>query len=153
MQVADILQNKSDSVFSTGPETRIEKVTRILKTERIGAVLIRPEQGAVLGILSERDIVHGLARHGGEVMDMAASDLMTGSVISCGPEDDIEKLMQTMLDSRIRHLPVVSNGSLLGIVSIGDLVNAVVDELKWMRSTLQGQLTKSTVWSTEEDVD
>ncbi len=153
MQVAEIIQDKSDRVVATAPDTRIESVTKVLEAEGVGAVLVRAEEGTTLGILSERDIVHGVARHGPEAVNMLASDLMTSSVIDCRPEDDIEALMHKMLESRIRHLPVVENGALIGIISIGDVVNAVVGEFKWMRATLQDQLMKSTVWSTEEDPD
>ena len=153
MQVSDILKDKGDRIVSTAPDTKIEEVARTLESEGVGAVLVRGEDGKIVGILSERDIVHGLARHGTEAKNKTASDLMTVSVISCSPESDIEELMQQMLESRIRHLPVMRNGSLLGVVSIGDVVNAVVGDLRWMRATLQNQLMRSVAWSTEEDPD
>lgn len=153
MQVADIIQKTGGRIVSTEPGRKIPEVARILEQERVGAALVRGDGGVLLGILSERDIVRGLARHGPEALAMAASDLMTAPVIVCGPETDTEELMQRMLGSRIRHLPVVRDGTLLAVVSIGDVVNAVVGELRWMRTALQDQMLKSAVWSTEEVPD
>lgn len=153
MQVADIIQQKGDRIVSIGPGAIIREAARTLQDERVGAALICAEDGKMLGIVSERDIVHGVARHGGEATEMPVSDIMTGTVITCSPETDTEELMQRMLESRVRHLPVLRDGSPVAMISIGDVVNAAVEELKWMRTTLQDQVMKSTVWSTEEDPD
>lgn len=152
-QVSEILQAKGEKVVSILPGESISEVANTLRHERVGAALVRGEDGKMLGIISERDVVNGIAQHGPESLRMAASDMMTASLITCSPETDTEELMEKMLTSRIRHLPVVSDETLVGIVSIGDLVKAVVQELRWMRSTLQDQLLKSAAWSTEEDLE
>ncbi len=152
-QVSEILEAKGEKVVSIPPGQSIPEVARTLRHENVGAALVRGEDGGMLGIISERDVVNGIAQHGPSSLEMAASDMMTASLITCSPETDTEELMQKMLTSRIRHLPVTRDGKLVGIVSIGDLVKSVVEELRWMRSTLQEQLVKSAAWSTEEDLE
>lgn len=151
MQVAEILEQKGSEVVTTRPQTTIGDVARTLERERIGAALVTGENEEMLGIISERDIVGSIARHGPESLNMHVSELMTSPVVTCASETDTEELMATMLERHIRHLPVVREGELLGIISIGDVVKNVVGELKWMRDALQGQIVKSTGWSTDED--
>ena len=152
-QVSEILEAKGDKVISILPNNRISEVASTLRQERIGAALVRGEDGKMLGIISERDVVNGIVEHGPGSLEMPASALMTASVVTCSPETDTEELMEKMMASQIRHLPVVRDEQLVGIISISDVVKFVVDELKWMRSTLQEQLVKSAAWSTEEDLD
>ena len=83
---------------------------------------------AIAGILSERDIVRGMSLHGGRVEEMKVGDLMTSTVLVCRPEDSLEKLMEMMTNNRIRHLPVLDNGRLAGIITIGDVVKARLEE-------------------------
>lgn len=153
MQVSDIVEKKGDRIVSTSPGTEVSQIARTMEQERVGATLVRAADGQVLGIISERDIVHGIAQRGSEALEMRASELMTSSVITCDLETDVEELMAKMLSARIRHLPVVRGDELLAIISIGDVVNSVVSELKWMRSALQDQVMKSAAWSVEEDLE
>lgn len=127
MSVQDILQSKGGQVVSVSPGDSVGNVSRVLADRRIGAVLVR-EEGRVVGVFSERDVVRGLARYGAPALDRPVSDLMTREVITCKPSDTVHDVMERMTAKRIRHLPVLDNGQLKGIVSIGDLVKARIEE-------------------------
>jgi CBS domain-containing protein len=130
MYVRDILATKGSRVFTTQPGATIAATTRLLAQHRIGAVLVTDEQEQVVGILSERDIVRGLAAHGSGVVELTVADLMTRDVLRCQPEDTIADIMGVMTARRIRHLPVMEEGRLAGLVSIGDVVKYRLDETK-----------------------
>jgi CBS domain-containing protein len=129
MHVSAVLKRKGQSVVSLGPEETIAAAATLLTTERIGAVLVLAEQQTLLGILSERDIVHGLAKHGDGVTRLKVADLMTRDPVTCRPSDSMSDIMEVMTQRRIRHLPVVENASLVGIISIGDVVKQRLDEV------------------------
>jgi len=149
--VAEILDEKGGRVVSIRPDKPVLDVVGVLQTERIGAALVSAEDGKLLGIISERDIVRGIAERGATTLEVPASDLMTSDVITCTPDMNTEELMGQMLDKRIRHFPVVKEGELLGIVSIGDVVKNVVTELAWIKNALEQQVVKSAAWATDED--
>jgi len=128
MWVGAILKAKGSRVVGTTPDTSIAEVSRLLSAERIGAVLVRDENGAIEGILSERDIVRTLAREGAATLDLPAKQLMTRAVVTCSPEDTVAQVMEMMTHHRIRHLPVLQQGRLVGMVSIGDVVKARIGE-------------------------
>jgi len=151
MKVAEILQDKGNRVVTAAPDSQLAEVARILLQENIGAVLVKAGDSGILGIVSERDIVRAIARDGATILERPVSDVMTKSVITCSPDTNSEALMEKMLSSHVRHLPVTEDGVLLGIVSIGDVVKSVVTGLKWVRSALQEQLVTSAGWSTDED--
>jgi CBS domain-containing protein len=130
MYVRDILATKGSRVFTTQPGATIAATTRLLAQHRIGAVLVTDEQEQVVGIISERDIVSGLAANGGNVMQMTVADLMTRDVLRCQPDDTIADIMGVMTARRVRHLPVIEDGRLAGLVSIGDVVKHRLDETK-----------------------
>jgi CBS domain-containing protein len=121
MHVKAILDSKGGNVVTAGPQESVAAIAERLAQHRIGAVVI-VESGQVVGILSERDIVRGLARHGGAVTTMTAADLMSHPVRTCQQDDTIDSVMHVMTARRVRHLPIVENDRLLGIVSIGDVV-------------------------------
>ena len=129
MQVASILAGKGHSVVTAKPGTSIPEIAQLLKSKKIGASVVLDDGGSVIGIISERDLVHGLARHGARLLEMTVGELMTRDVVSCGPEFDIDEAMKVMTESRIRHIPVVDGAHLAGIVSIGDVVKHRLDEL------------------------
>lgn len=129
MTVARIINEKGRDVVSTGPDVTLADVAAILSEKRIGAVLVM-QGDDLLGILSERDIVRALARHGPEALGKLASDCMTSRVVTCRLEDTINHVMQTMTTGRFRHLPVVENGKLAGLVSIGDIVKRRIEEVE-----------------------
>jgi CBS domain-containing protein len=129
MIVASILKTKSSNeVATTTAERSIADASHLLHQRRIGALVVVDETGGIVGILSERDIVRGLAQKGEAVLSMMIRDLMTSNVLVCSPEDSLEHLMSMMTSNRIRHLPVVDNGKLAGIITIGDVVKSRLEE-------------------------
>lgn len=130
MLVKTILKAKPDGtgVVTITPDAGVGEAARLLATHRIGALIAREADGAIAGILSERDIVRGLALQGEGCMKSKVRDLMTAAVLTCREDDTVESLMQTMTARRIRHLPVLdADGSLVGIVTIGDVVKSRLD--------------------------
>jgi CBS domain-containing protein len=129
MTVAQIINQKGRSVVTAPPEASLAEVAATLAEKRIGAVLI-VEGDAIRGIVSERDIVRAMAKFGSEALRKLAGDCMTTKVITCRPEDTIHDVMQKMTSGRFRHLPVVDQGRLVGIVSIGDVVKVRLEEVE-----------------------
>ncbi|HYB10844.1 MAG TPA: CBS domain-containing protein [Alphaproteobacteria bacterium] len=129
MQVSHILKTKGSTVTTIAPEVTIAEAVRTLSKKRIGAVLVMGPDEKLQGILSERDIIHGLAEHGIRLLDMRAAELMTKAVVSCKPDNTVDEIMREMTNRRIRHLPVVEGGRLKGIISIGDVVKSRLEEL------------------------
>lgn len=130
MNVATILNTKGKRVVTSGPETSIQKLARRMALERIGAsVVIDDRDRRIIGLLSEQDIVKGLADHGSAILTMRVSDLMTSPVRTCTPQDTLKHIMEIMTRSRIRHLPAVDEQGLCGIVSIGDVVKYRLEEM------------------------
>lgn len=137
MIVRQILKSKGATVTAVPACEPVRNVAMLLHEARIGAVIVHDRELMPVGILSERDIVRGVAEEGAAVMDAPASRLMTADIITCSPEDDIETLMKMMTNHRVRHLPVMDRtGHLAGIVSIGDLVKARISELETEREAL-----------------
>jgi CBS domain-containing protein len=128
MRVEDLLQAKGTRVVTSRPDTRLSTVAHLLKVEHVGAVVVSEDGARVLGILSERDIVHGLVAHGADVLDKHAADLMTREVTTCRRSDDLKRVMALMTRQRVRHLPVVEAGVLEGLISIGDVVKKRLEE-------------------------
>lgn len=128
MIVKDILSQKGNDVFSMTPEAALEDVVRELSTRRIGAVIIRDGE-QIAGILSERDVVRHVADHGAAALTMPASSAMTRKVETCGIDDFIDDVMARMTTSRFRHMPVLHQGRLAGIVSIGDVVKLKIEQV------------------------
>lgn len=129
MQVAQILKTKGTTITSVTPETSIADAVKTLSRRHIGAVLVVAPDGALVGILSERDVVHGLAEHGARLLEMRVSEFMTKSVVTCTPDNTVEEIMREMTNRRFRHLPVLDKGRLAGIISIGDAVKSRLEEL------------------------
>ena len=130
MLIGQILAAKGSAVVTTQPDATIAEVASLLKRQRIGAVVVSDPDGRLCGIISERDLARGLADHGAKLLDMRVRQLMTADVVTCSPEDGLEKLMQSMTEGRFRHLPVVKDGQMVGIISIGDVVKHRLQELE-----------------------
>tara|TARA_R110000868_G_scaffold10313_16_gene50682 strand:- start:3905 stop:4336 length:432 start_codon:yes stop_codon:yes gene_type:complete len=130
MQVAKILQNKGSDVFTIRPDATIETAIAALREHGIGALVVSSNGAAVEGIVSERDFVHGLADSGAALLASPVSDVMTTEVLTCTRSDTSRDLLGQMTERRVRHVPVVENGSLCGMVSIGDAVKARLDEVQ-----------------------
>jgi CBS domain-containing protein len=144
MKVHAMLSAKGHEVATTLPETVISTVIRKLKLEGVGALVVSEDGDHVVGIISERDVVRGLAEHGAELLDMQVADLMTKNVKTCSPEDDLKHVMTEMTRSRIRHLPVTEDGRMCGIVSIGDVVKTRLDELETETNVLRDYIVGRT---------
>lgn len=122
MTVKAILKQKGDRVVAVRPDDTVGSVCSILDKERIGAVLVRDADQRVIGVVSERDVVRSIARLGRDMLDHTVSSIMTRDVHFCSPEDSVDQVMAQMTDRRIRHLPVLKRGKLVGMISIGDVV-------------------------------
>ena len=140
MKVQDILQKKSNQVFTLQPHQTLQQASRILTTNNIGALLVVNERGHLVGILSERDIVRQMAQHGEAVGELTVGEVMTTDVLITVPDDDITYLSNTMTNNRIRHIPVLQDGELVGIVSIGDVVKAIISDREFMIAQLQNYI-------------
>lgn len=121
MLVSDILKTKGSEVISTTPQATVAEAVRQLADKRIGSVLVM-NGDTIAGILSERDIVHALADIGGDCLNRSVGDLMTSTVVTCRPNQTIADVMEKMTTGRFRHVPVVNNGQVIGMISIGDVV-------------------------------
>ena len=130
MAVAQILNVKGRTVISAAPADTVQVVADILARNRIGAVVVRDKSGGLAGIVSERDIVVALARHGVGAIQKTAADIMTSKVRTCAPGDTEASLMSLMTEHRIRHLPVVEGGALIGMISIGDVVKLRMESIE-----------------------
>lgn len=132
MNVETILSTKGAKVVTITPETTVGETAKILKRARIGAVVVSNDGSDVLGILSERDIVTAMAeptkRTG--LVDKAVSCLMTRDVLTCAPGDTVQKCMSMMTEHRVRHLPVIREDRMIGLISIGDVVKNRLEELE-----------------------
>ena len=131
--VGDLVRGRD--VYYVRDGQTVREVARYMTERRVGAVVVMSGD-RLAGILSERDIVGALARHGERAISMTAGELMTRPVQSCRPEDTIEQVMQVMTKRRFRHLPVLEDGQLTGIISIGDVVKSSLDQLQFERDQL-----------------
>ena len=140
MFVSNILSRKGGLVFSVSPGTTVAQVVQQLSTRRIGSVLVIDKGDAVIGIVSERDVVRALANTGPKALELEVAEIMTRDVTTCDPDDPIEHVMQVMTRGRFRHLPVVRNGELLGLVSIGDVVKVRLEETQHETEALKAYI-------------
>jgi CBS domain-containing protein len=130
MAVAQILKVKGRAVVTAGADDRVHSIVKTLAEKKIGAVVVLGDNEAIAGIVSERDIVRALAKHGSGALDLKVRDIMTAKVRTCTPHDSEAELMSLMTVNRIRHLPVLDNGKLGGMISIGDVVKFRMDAME-----------------------
>jgi len=128
MYVRDILKTKGGDVISVSASDPITVVLSLMADKKIGAVLARAENGAIAGIISERDIVRAMKNHGEAIFKKSVGDLMTAEVVTCTSKDSIAAIMGMMTSQRFRHVPVVDDGQLVGVISIGDVVKSRIEE-------------------------
>jgi CBS domain-containing protein len=139
--VHQILNSKGDtSVFTVMPTTLISEAVQLLAEKRIGGVVVSSDGVAVEGILSERDIVRSLALRGAVCLTETAADMMTRNPSCCARGDSADTVLARMTDGRFRHMPVTEGGALVGIVTIGDVVKARMDELAMEKNALEGMI-------------
>jgi CBS domain-containing protein/beta-phosphoglucomutase-like phosphatase (HAD superfamily) len=137
MKVANILQAKGSSVKTIPASASVRELSQRLKADAVGAMVVVTDGGRLAGIISERDVARGLAEHGAALPGLAVSQLMTKTVVTCVPEDSIAGISKIMTQRRIRHLPVLVNGELAGLVSIGDVVKFRMDEMQLEANVLR----------------
>lgn len=132
MNVEAILRTKGDKIVTIAPDATVGEAARMLKRSRIGALVVSENGADVQGILSERDIVGGLGDAGSRknLLDRPVRDLMTVDVLTCKPDDTVEHCMAVMTERRVRHLPVMRDGRMIGVISIGDVVKNRLEELE-----------------------
>jgi len=123
MLIKDILDRKDDRIIVIAPAATVPAITEILSRERIGAILVAENNGPLVGVVSERDIIKASAAHGPEVFDMSATTIMTQSLIACARETTLEDALGFMNSNRIRHLPVIKGRNPVGLVSVRDILN------------------------------
>ncbi|MEM1052730.1 MAG: CBS domain-containing protein [Pseudomonadota bacterium] len=128
--VRQILKSKGSRVVSVSGTDSVQSTINLLHKERIGAVLVLGEAGEIEGILSERDIIRRLADLGSSLVEGQVGDIMTREVKTCAPDEPLARVLQTMTEGRFRHLPVVEDDRLIGIITIGDVVKRRVEELE-----------------------
>jgi CBS domain-containing protein len=136
MTVSGILDGKGHHVESVEPGAKLSAAIKVLSARKIGALLVM-DKGHIEGIVSERDIVRVLGERGAAVLDEPVSAVMTRKVISCKPSDTVSAIMEMMTDGKFRHLPVVHEGSVVGLISIGDIVKQRVEEYEKEQEALR----------------
>jgi CBS domain-containing protein len=136
MRIADVLRGKGSAVATVGPSATITELIAELATHNVGALPV-VDGGELIGIVSERDVVRQLHSGGPSILGASVADIMTSGITTCSPTDKVADLARIMTAGRFRHLPVVVDGKLAGIVSIGDLVKARIDLLESEREQLQ----------------
>lgn len=141
MRISDVLRNKGATVATITPETSVAGLLTELCVHNIGAMVVVSPDG-LLGIVSERDVVRMLHEVGAEMLTRPVSDIMTTLVATCSPEDSVDSLSVLMTTNRVRHVPVVVEGRLAGIVSIGDVVKTRMEELEREQQQLQAYITQ-----------
>jgi CBS domain-containing protein len=140
MRINDILRSKGTSVLTVAPDVTVRQLLATLAEHNVGALIVSEDGATIAGIVSERDVVRKMHEHGAELLEETVSEIMTAEVHTCGPDDHIDDLRRTMTDRRIRHLPVLREGRLVGIVSIGDVVKSAISELETEREYLVGYI-------------
>ena len=141
MLVHQILKSKgTDGVITVAPGSTVSDAARLLSEKRIGSVVVSGDGQNADGILSERDIVRAVAEKGGPCLDMTADAIMTTKLETCTGEETTDQILQRMTEGRFRHMPVVKDGAMIGIVTIGDLVAARLSELSMEKDALEGMI-------------
>ena len=141
MRISDILRGKGSQVVTVPPDTKVRNLLAILAEHRIGAVVVSRDGTTVDGIASERDIVQALAQRGAAVLSEPVTAIYTAEVHTVTPQTEIDEVMRMMTERRVRHAPVVADGRLQGIVSIGDVVKIRLGELETERTALTEYIT------------
>ncbi|MGL4396733.1 MAG: CBS domain-containing protein [Hyphomicrobium sp.] len=138
MIIRNILKVKGQNVTTARPDESVQEIAARLSQRKIGAIVIVGEGGAVAGIISERDVIRVIALHGAKALQMTVADVMTRDVVTCTEATTVEEIMEMMTDGRFRHLPVVEDNALIGIVSIGDIVKHHIAEVELEVSAMRG---------------
>ena len=141
MRISDVLRGKGSDVATIGRADTVSRLIATLGDRNIGAAVVA-EHGVVVGIVSERDVVRRLRDRGGDLLSAPVADIMTAEVFTCSPDDTVDHLAEVMTERRIRHVPVLSDGRLAGIVSIGDVVKSRINQLETDREQLESYIAQ-----------
>ena len=137
MSVETILKTKGSVVFTIRPEHSVADAAALLTNKKVGVAVVCDAKGKLQGVLSERDIVKGMAQYGKAALEMPVRNVMSSPVVTCSPGDSVKTIMGVMTERRIRHLPVLEKDELIGIVSIGDAVNFRLTEAQMEMNVLR----------------
>ncbi|MFA5538511.1 MAG: CBS domain-containing protein [Gemmobacter sp.] len=141
MLVQQILKSKaSEEVFTIAPGSSVREAAGVLSSRRIGSVVVSPDGRRIAGILSERDIVRELGKRGVGCFDDRVDDMMTTKIVTCARGDKADRVLERMTEGRFRHMPVVEEGEMIGLISIGDVVKARLMELSMENEALEGMI-------------
>jgi CBS domain-containing protein len=141
MRISDVLRQKGTAVATIAPTATVRELVTTLREHNIGATVVT-DGDAVVGIVSERDIVRKLDENLADLLGAQVSEIMTRGVLTCGPDDTVDSLAETMTERRIRHMPVLDHGRLAGIVSIGDVVKSHIRQLETDREQLESYIAQ-----------
>lgn len=141
LHVSVILERKGSEVVTIRPDAMLLAAAEAMSKHNIGALVVSSDGRSVEGVVSERDLVRDLARLGTGAVKRTVADIMTTDVTTCHPDATVDELMATMTQHRIRHVPILSDGALAGIVSIGDVVKTRLDELEVEKDSLEQYVT------------
>ncbi|MGW0519387.1 CBS domain-containing protein [Crossiella sp. NPDC003009] len=142
MRIADVLRSKGSTVATVEPGTTVTQLLGSLAEHNVGALVVVGPDGTVVGIVSERDVVRQLRERGTELLSGTVAEIMTAAVVTCTPEDTVDNLTVLMTERRIRHVPVLVDGQLAGIVSIGDVVKSRISQLEEDHEHLQAYIAQ-----------
>lgn len=142
MRVADLLRTKGSEVATVPPKVSVTGLLDDLARYNVGALLVVDETGTLVGIVSERDVVRRLNERGAALLTAPVDEIMTSAVVTCSSTDGVDSLAEVMTERRIRHMPVVDEGRLVGIVSIGDVVKSRIQQLESDREQLESYIAQ-----------
>ena len=137
VKISTILDNKGSVVYSISPENTLKQMADEMLAKKIGSLLVTDKEGALVGIISERDFLTIVGEHTKDWEDITVSDVMTKEVVTAAPEDTLEQVMSIMTEHHIRHIPVIGNDKIVGVLALGDIINALLD-----KSLFQNKLLK-----------
>lgn len=141
MSVAQILKGKGKEIYSVSESQTVMTALQVMTEYKIGVVLVKDKDGKLAGVASERDVARNLPTKGGALLEEAVSSIMTKDVITCQPKDSIEAMMSLMTSNKIRHLPVMDEGQLVGLISIGDVVKQRIAETELEAESLKAYIS------------
>ena len=147
VKISTILDNKGDDVYSVSPESSLREMADEMLAKKIGSLVVTDKDGLLVGIISERDFLNIVGKHTKDWEDISVSDVMTKEVITANLEDTLEQVMSVMTQHHIRHIPVMDNNKIVGLLALGDIINALLD-----KSLFQNELLKRFIkdWPKEE---
>lgn len=142
MRIADVLKSKGADVATVSPQASVRELLTGLAEANIGAMVVVGSAGVIAGMVSERDVVRRLYERGPAILELPVAQIMTPAVATCGLDSSVDELSEMMTTNRVRHIPVLVDGRLVGIVSIGDIVKTRLEELQSEQELLQAYITQ-----------